>query len=375
MSKIIRTPTRVEGGITDHENSKLDEHARLWIKRAFRTDPIDPEKIKPAIRGIYAAAGLQDPIVVIVPSPLVMAFAYGAAATIWGTTTSSATLSATDDATHRATSSATSSATRSATDGATYSATSSATRRATLFFGSEGASEACFEIAGPDGLRNATKWYDAYQGGNMWAGFDCYLTAMRDILGLRLNEHKYYHYWEQAAIHGGFRVMHEKFCLVCDFPEFINIDEDNQPHCETGPSHRWRDGSALYHWHGTLVPRAWIETPDQVDPSEIIRTENVEQRAAGCAILGWPRMAPKLNQRIIDGDPKTDLGALVELTLPGLPEPGRFLMAECPRNGTICEGVPRMSDVDNLPIETAIAAQAWRDCLPQSEYSHAKIRT
>ncbi len=92
-------------------------------------------------------------------------------------------------------------------------------------------------------------------------------------------------------------------------------------------------------------------------------------------MVGWPRMISHLNRRVIDGDPDTDLGALVELTLPGLPEPGRFLQAKCPRNGSIVEGVPRISDVDGLPIETVIAAQAWRVGDPQSDYIHPPKRT
>lgn len=209
----------------------------------------------------------------------------------------------------------------------------------------------------------------------MWISYDCYLTAYRDILGLRLREHDAYSHWEQAAIHGGFRVMHEKFCIVSDFPEFIKIDAQNRPHCENGPSHRWRDGWSLYHWHGVRIPARWIEQRNTLDPREVIQTKNIEQRAAGAAIIGWPRMAKALKRKIIDGDPDTDLGALIELELPGLPEPGRFLQAVCPRNGTIVEGVPRVSEIDGRPIETVIAAQAWRDGLPASEYQHPLYRT
>jgi Zn-dependent protease with chaperone function len=82
MSKIIRTPQKATGGITAEEKARMDEHAQMWIKRAFRTDPIEPEKIIPAIEGLYETAGLKKPRVVIVPSPLVMAFAYGASAAI-----------------------------------------------------------------------------------------------------------------------------------------------------------------------------------------------------------------------------------------------------------------------------------------------------
>lgn len=208
----------------------------------------------------------------------------------------------------------------------------------------------------------------------MWAGYDCYLTACRDILGLELTSHAAYAHWEQAAIHGGSRVMHEEFCMVSDFPERILVDDQNRPHCENGPSHRWRDGWSLYHWHGVRVPAHWIEHRDSVDPVEVLKSENVELRAAGWQILG-PRMISHMDRRIIDGDPDSDLGALIELKMPGLPTPGRFLQAVCPRNGAICEGIPHISDIDGKPIETALAAQAWRVGLIPSEYRHPPRRT
>lgn len=169
--------------------------------------------------------------------------------------------------------------------------------------------------------------------------------------------------------------MHEEFCIVCNRPEVLTVDDRNRPHNDTGPSHRWRDGWSLYHWHGVRVPAHWIDDRANLSATEVMREPNVETRMAGCQIIGWAKVADQLDRRLIDGDPASDIGALVELTMPGLPEPGRFLMAVCPRNGTICEGVPRISDIDGLPINTAIAAQAWRDCLPVSEYTHATIRT
>jgi|GEM_PF-4967980 len=143
----------------------------------------------------------------------------------------------------------------------------------------------------------------------------------------------------------------------------------------SGPSHLWRDGWVLYHWHGVKVPAHWIENRETLDPNEVIRAENVEQRAAGAAIIGWPRMLSVLKAKVINDSGNGDIGQLIELTLPGLPEPGRFLKAECPRNGIIVEGVPRISDIDGLPIDTALAAQAWRIGDPQSEYMHPPRRT
>ena len=351
MGKIVRTKTRATGGITAEEKLRLDAVAADWTANAFRTDPVDPERLTSAIKRLYAAADLREPRVVIVPSPLVMAAAYGASAAIWyrrKNATRAATYAATRDATYAAT--------RDATDDATPMKT-------------------CFAIAGELGVACAKMWYRPYQGGNMWSYVPAYFVGFRDVIGLDLPVFAKWQAYEDCAREGGFRVLHEEFCIVCDRPEILRVDEQNRPHSEVGPSHRWRDGWSLHHWHGTRVPAHWIEDRANLKASEVMAERNVEVRMAGCQILGWAKVADQLDRKVIDGDPLTDIGALVELTMPGLPEPGRFLMAQCPRNGTICEGVPRVSDIDGQPITTAIAAQAWRDSLPASEYSHASLRT
>ena len=133
MTKIIRTKTKATGGVTPEEKTKLDAVAKEWIDIAMRTDPIEPDKIIPAIEGLYAAANLKKPRVVIVPSPLVMAFAYGASTWIWHCrkNTNDATSAATDAATDEATYEATRDATDTATSTATYEATRAATYEAT----------------------------------------------------------------------------------------------------------------------------------------------------------------------------------------------------------------------------------------------------
>jgi hypothetical protein len=469
--KIIRTPTHAEGGIAPDEERRMREHAQLWIAKAFRTDPIEPDKIVPAIEELYAAAGLPAPRVVIAPSPLVMAFAYGASAAIWyrrkyrhtgasatdsatiaatRDTTSDATLkatrdatrdatySATDSATYRATYSATlnatndatydatysatfdatldatdkstrdaidsatlnASATASATDSATrnaaiatynatYSATDSATASATrdatyraardatdiatsdttysaIDKATVGAARACFDLGGALGISCARHWFSAHQGGNMWVGWDCYLTAARDILGLRLPEHAKYAAWERAAIHGGFRLLHEEFCIVCDFPETIEIDRENRPHCETRPSHRWRDGWSLYHWHGVRIPGWWIERKDKLTPQAALTWKNLEQRRAACEIIGWDRILTELNAETIDKDVDPQIGELVEINLPDN-GPQRFLRVLCATGRTFALPVP-------TTMQTALEANAATWGLPSHMYK-PEIRT
>ena len=208
--------------------------------------------------------------------------------------------------------------------------------------------------------------------------FDAYWLStfkFAEEIGVKYDNKKqfdaYVDYVKNCGILFGFK----KLALVSDRPSEIHFDEDERLHNENGPAVGFRDGWGVYSWHGTRVPKHWIMDKENLDPTEIIKTGNVEQRVAGSQIVGWAKMAEKLDRKIIDGDPYTDMGALVELSLDGLPEPELFLMAQCPRNGTICEGVPRVSDIDGLPIDTVLAAQAWRIGDPVSEYIHPKSRS
>ena len=131
--------------LTEAHRKELDGWAKKWIANAMSTEPMsekEKETCRLAVRGLYEAAGLTPPPdhrIVFVPSPFVLRFAGGFAASIWHkrkrgdnlSATSSATRAATDSATASATYGATYEATYSATYEATYGATDSATHSAT----------------------------------------------------------------------------------------------------------------------------------------------------------------------------------------------------------------------------------------------------
>jgi hypothetical protein len=211
-----------------------------------------------------------------------------------------ATLNATYDAMLTATAKATDDATYEAMDDATYKATYDATRNwpyqiALDIFGNR--DDALFA------LRTSQCWYLQYQGGNMLAAWNCYLTAARDILGLRLPEHEKFAAWEECAIHGGFRYMHEKFCMVCDFPEILTKDDQNRPHGESGPSHRWRDGWELYHWHGVRIEpeQSWIVThPERITVALIEAESNSEIKRVMLERFGYERYLRESGATVVD---------------------------------------------------------------------------
>ena len=119
--------TKLHIDFTPEIHAQLKAHADKWIKHAFRCEPCDREKVTRGIKGMYAAAKLEEPRVIFVSSPYAMACVYGAAAWWWHVNKNIAT----DAATSAATSAATRDATWAATDAATRDATWDATRAAT----------------------------------------------------------------------------------------------------------------------------------------------------------------------------------------------------------------------------------------------------
>lgn len=214
----------------------------------------------------------------------------------------------------------------------------------------------------------------------MWAGFESYIASFRDIIGLDLPEFKKWQAWEDAARHGGPRMMHDRFCIVSDFPEFIHVDSENMPHCADGPSHRWRDGWALYHWHGVSIPGEWV-TGKPPTPADAITWGNVEQRRAAIEILGWENVLPALKAKVVAEDPDPQIGAVVEVELPDIeagPSRAWALRAQCGTGRTIFEFLDRkaveaLAEGGKHPLP--ICAQAWRVHKTPAEFSAPLLRT
>jgi hypothetical protein len=126
----------------------------------------------------------------------------------------------------------------------------------------------------------------------MWVGFQAYSEAMRDVLVLKgLNCWGSFEAYKDCAEHGGFRVMHEEFCIVSDFPEVIKRDAQNRPHCSDGPSHRWRDGFEIYHLNGVAVPKYLVMTPEgQLSLDFFLNEKNADVKAEFIKKYGFDRM-------------------------------------------------------------------------------------
>ena len=198
----------------------------------------------------------------------------------------------------------------------------------------------------------------------MWPSYGSYLTATRDILGLRLPSHESYAAWEQASIEGGFRIMHEEFCIVCNFPEHIKIDDQNRPHCENGSSHKWRDGWELFHWHGTRIPKEWV-TGNKPTAKEAITWENIEQRRAACEIVGWANILEVLDAKTLDVD-DPEIGTLLEVDIPDSGKE-KFLKVKCGTGRNFVIPMPRN-------VKTAMEGNMWSYGLDANSFK-PEVRT
>lgn len=370
----------------EHE-ARFAEWRDKWIANAMSTRAMDADEratVRAAIAGMYESAGLEPPPsdrIVFVPSPFVARFAAGFASWIWHkrsaatdaatrAATYAATRAATGDATGDATRAATVAATDDATDAATYAATVAATDQNAKWFrmggcsesDMEGLSERIFPGHRKAMLECAYKSWRMLNGGNQWSGWVAYLSFFRHVVGLPIDYSKWDHY-EKAAEHSGPRYIHAKFCIVSDRPEVLLVDEQNRPHCTTGPFCRWLDGSALYAVHGVRVPWTVIEHRDQLTVAQIDKEQNAEIRRVMMELYGEAKYLKDSGAMPIHSD---SFGVLFRKEIPG-DEPLVMVRVE---NSTPEPDGHRKTYMIRVPptTETAHAAVAWTFGLDVADY-------
>jgi hypothetical protein len=155
-------------------------------------------------------------------------------------------------------------------------------------------------------LNSATATWRMWNGGNQWSAWASFLSFFRHVVKLPLDYSKWKHY-EDAALYGGPRVMHAKFCMISDRPTVLKVDSQNRPHCQDGPFCAWSDGTALYSWHGVRVPWDIIERPASITVARIESEQNAEVRRVMIERMGYERYVLDSGAKLIHSD---ETGAL-----------------------------------------------------------------
>ena len=159
---------------------------------------------------------------------------------------------------------------------------------------------------------------------------------------------------------------YKNICIASRRPLMIRWDEERRLHCENGPAVRYADGYSIYSWHGVNVPSDWIEKPNKINPAAILRWDNIEQRRAGCEILGWDCIVSYLEGEVIDADENEEIGVLIEINIPEIGAE-RFLRVKC--------GTGRYFSIPMPPhIKTALEGNMWSYGLSPEDYK-VEVRT
>ena len=117
--------------------------------------------------------------------------------------------------------------------------------------------------------------------------------------------------------------------IASERPTAVHFDDERRLHCENGPAVEYADGYALYAWHGVRIPEGWVTDPASLTARIAFAEKNVERRRAAIDKLGWERVLAELDAKVINQCFDPLIGELMEVTLPKLDTPARFLHYRC----------------------------------------------
>lgn len=325
--------------LTDEQRAAMDAHADKWIAHGWSTEPADWALFEDAAERCYKYAGLPwHGRVVRVSSPLVLSLAAPIAAFILAQDERDAVRNALSGAVGRA------------VGNPVNDAVNAAVRR----------------------LWDYRLW------GNLWTYWQAYNSYFRDVCGLDLDGDMWdrSRAYEDTAKAAGWSWPHREFVMVCDRPAVLHLEQigprgwgSHRLHCEDGPAIAWRDGYALYFWHGVRVSRELIE--GKLTTAEILRERNAEVRRCAIEKMGWDQFLNQIGCTPVDslpdpGNPGQDMH------LYDLPDKvqvyGDRVRMLLVTNGTPEPDGTRRRFGQTVPtgIGSALAAQAWMGDDPSS---------
>jgi hypothetical protein len=97
-------------------------------------------------------------------------------------------------------------------------------------------------------------------------------------------------------------ILTKDFCVVCEMPEKISVNENYRLHNETYSAIKWADGYELYFWKGISVPERWVTQKDKITKDDFMNEKNAEKRRCLTEIIGNKRLVELLDIITIDED-------------------------------------------------------------------------
>lgn len=158
----------------------------------------------------------------------------------------------------------------------------------------------------------------------------------------------------------------ENAVIITAKPLFIKMDDNGRLNCENGAAIQYPDGFSVYSWHGTRIPKEWIEDKHSLTAKIALTWKNIEQRRCACEIIGWNNILNELDAKTINADRDPEIGELVEVNIPDIGKE-KFLRVKCGTGRDFAIPVPPY-------MKTALQANAWTWQLEDFEYN-PEVRT
>jgi hypothetical protein len=205
----------------------------------------------------------------------------------------------------------------------------------------------------------------AFFGGALYnSGYSAWADYFNEVCGIAIDRN----FLEMTASCGFYWTL-DDVCFASERPSVIRLDNEGRLHCETGMSIQYAGtGWGLHHWHGTKIPAEWVEDRRSLTPTRALKETNIELRRAACEMLGWANILKQLKAKSIDRDSDPEIGELVQVTLPGLSDPAKFLRVKCGTGREFAIGIPPH-------INKALDAQAWCIGLEPRDFIRPEVRT
>jgi len=312
--------------LTEKQKSRMPEWRDRCIAIGLSTERIDKERFERAVRICYEKANLNPNVPIVhVSSPIVGAFAAPVAAFVIHAirkSKGSAVNSAVNSAVGLEVGSAVYSAVRSAVDSAVKS-------------------------------KEKIFWHE-WLGGSLWAGWYSIESFFREVCNLELkkNIEESAMAYAETVQSAGYWWPNRDFIMVCDRPKVIKRNNRGALHSENSMAIEWIDGWGLWMLNGIRMRKEDVmTTAEKLDPKEVMRRENVDERRELIRKIGIERMLSVLKSKVLDT--KGDY-SLLSVELSETVKQAHFLKMKNPSIGIWhLEGVAR-------ECETVQEAISWR---------------
>ena len=137
-----------------------------------------------------------------------------------------------------------------------------------------------------------------YADGNFSAGFFAYYDYMKEVLHVDFGELSGDYEIYKSITKLSLVYPFEDFCVVCQKPEEIHFNKDDNLHKEGGAAIRYSDGFSVWSLNGVTVSQEVAETPSDKLSAQLMLTEkNAEVRREIYRKIGAERVAHDLGAK------------------------------------------------------------------------------